>query len=378
MTTALGAVPRIIMGLLGRLLGRSSGIMNEQGLEKVIIGQDYFGKLGEEFFDAPTEQPKKTAQGPTANRRQNLPAAKASSSGLKAKSPTKPVAPENEISKSGKRISLERIPSSDVLGDILPVLVNLTKVGEELLPLLKTLTRQEEDFHHTTQPGADRKKVPSQALASSDQTREKTALKKTILIKGNEASSPSSVSSNARVKGSEPRISASMERSEGSPTSTTASQATPRTPTNSLSTESDPQKKALQRRSTQEEAAFSSFKRLCAAHGFLKRPAGIGEQDVCDGINDEATLRYVCSYHCGQLSPLCLCLSNVVVRRFFYARKRDVSDAHRQFKEAWDAREVNHLCEFYEEIDIHDLEETRNLVRDQLDAPFSIGSLTNR
>lgn len=36
--------------------------------------------------------------------------------------------------------------------------------------------------------------------------------------------------------------------------------------------------------------------------------------------------------------------------------------AHRQFKEASLAREVNQLCSFYDEIDVHAYEETRNLV----------------
>lgn len=106
----------------------------------------------------------------------------------------------------------------------------------------------------------------------------------------------------------------------------------------SASTKSDATGKHIQRRSTQEDSAFNSFKRLCEAHGLLKRPAGLGEHDVIDGINDEATLL-----------------------RFFYAKQCDVSVAHRQLKEASLAREVNQLCSFYERIDLHAYEETRNL-----------------
>ena len=36
--------------------------------------------------------------------------------------------------------------------------------------------------------------------------------------------------------------------------------------------------------------------------------------------------------------------------------------AHKQFKEASLAREVNQLCSFFENIDVHAYEETRNLV----------------
>ena len=61
----------------------------------------------------------------------------------------------------------------------------------------------------------------------------------------------------------------------------------------SASTKSDATGKPVKRRSTQEDSAFNSFKRLCEAHGLLKRPAGLGEHDVADGINDEATLLYV-------------------------------------------------------------------------------------
>ena len=54
--------------------------------------------------------------------------------------------------------------------------------------------------------------------------------------------------------------------------------------------------------------------------------------------------------------------ANITARRFFYAKQCDVSVAHRQFKEAYQARDVNQLCSFYQNIDVHAYEETRNLV----------------
>lgn len=54
--------------------------------------------------------------------------------------------------------------------------------------------------------------------------------------------------------------------------------------------------------------------------------------------------------------------TDTTTRRFFYAKQCDVSVAHRQFKEASLAREVNQLCSFFENIDVHAYEETRNLV----------------
>lgn len=59
------------------------------------------------------------------------------------------------------------------------------------------------------------------------------------------------------------------------------------------STKNDAAGKPDKRRSTHEDTAFNSFKRLCEAHGFLKGSAGLGEHDVVDGVNDEADLLYV-------------------------------------------------------------------------------------
>ena len=61
----------------------------------------------------------------------------------------------------------------------------------------------------------------------------------------------------------------------------------------SASTKMDTAGMPIERRSTLEDSAFDSFKRLCEVHGLLKRPAGLGEHDVVDGINDEPTLLYV-------------------------------------------------------------------------------------
>ena len=70
----------------------------------------------------------------------------------------------------------------------------------------------------------------------------------------------------------------------------------------SASTKDDPAGEPIQRRSTQEDSAFNSFKRLCDVHGLLKRSVGLGEHDVIDGINDEATLLYVI-FHLTKSSP---------------------------------------------------------------------------
>lgn len=42
--------------------------------------------------------------------------------------------------------------------------------------------------------------------------------------------------------------------------------------------------------SAQEECAFDAFKKKCAGLSLLDRPAGIGKNDMQDGLNDDATL----------------------------------------------------------------------------------------
>ena len=42
--------------------------------------------------------------------------------------------------------------------------------------------------------------------------------------------------------------------------------------------------------SAEQAAAFEAFKAKCAENGLLARPAAFGEDDVCDGINDDVTL----------------------------------------------------------------------------------------
>ena len=148
-----------------------------------------------------------------------------------------------------------------------------------------------------------------------------------------------------------------------SPPSSVTSNKSTKSNQSGASTKSDTTGEPIKRRSTQEDSAFNSFKRLCDVHGLLKRPEGLGEHDVVDGINDEATLLYV-TFGAIEMSFLCTVVfqSDKIPRRFFYAKQCNVSVAHNQFKEASVAREVNQLCSFFENIDVHAYEETRNLV----------------
>ena len=85
----------------------------------------------------------------------------------------------------------------------------------------------------------------------------------------------------------------SKKAQDAAPPSPPPSASSKKSIKSSASTKSDTAGEPIKRRSTQEDSAFNSFKRLCDAHGLLKRPTGLGEQDVVDGINDEATLLYV-------------------------------------------------------------------------------------
>ena len=85
----------------------------------------------------------------------------------------------------------------------------------------------------------------------------------------------------------------SKKAQEAAPSSPPPSLSSKKSVKSTASTKSDTASKPIKRRSTQEDSAFNSFKRLCEAHGLLKRPTGLGEHDVVDGINDEDTLLYV-------------------------------------------------------------------------------------
>lgn len=115
-------------------------------------------------------------------------------------------------------------------------------------------------------------------------------------------SSDTAVSHHAEMENGEPSSSprsfplsrqSSKKVEDAAPPSPPPSLSSQKSIKSSASKKSDTAGKPVKRRSTQEDSAFNSFKRLCEAHGLLKRPAGLGEHDVVDGINDEDTLQYV-------------------------------------------------------------------------------------
>ena len=128
----------------------------------------------------------------------------------------------------------------------------------------------------------------------------------------------------------------------------------------SASIRSDTAGKPIKRRSTQEDSAFNSFKRLCEAHGLLKRPVGLASMMELM----ESMMRL----------PFCTCLvpSFRIIPGFtVLIRVPDGSSMPNNASLRSPptvqggsplAREVNRLCSFYERIDVHAYEETRSLV----------------
>ncbi|KAJ5808862.1 SEC14 cytosolic factor [Penicillium riverlandense] len=88
----------------------------------------------------------------------------------------------------------------------------------------------------------------------------------------------------------------------------------------------------------QHLSAFETLLKLCADRGLLARPAGLTDNEVQDGLNDEtALLRYLC------------------------ARGFDPYRALKQFQEAVTTRENNHISTRYNEIDVSEFETARFL-----------------
>ncbi|KUL84870.1 hypothetical protein ZTR_08208 [Talaromyces verruculosus] len=84
--------------------------------------------------------------------------------------------------------------------------------------------------------------------------------------------------------------------------------------------------------------ALREFTDLCSKHGLLIRPQGLEENDMINGLADEATLL-----------------------RFLKARSFDVQGALKQYTESATAHKNNHVAELYDEIDVNVFEESRSI-----------------
>ena len=203
------------------------------------------------------------------------------------------------------------IPSS--LSNSMRVNVDMSTLDMALVAIMMCILRFFRYRHESKT--AESKTVEQQLLESKSQRRPpippfkmyitppSTPLKEHPARRpGEESSSETAVTHQLRDEKKEPSSSTrsfplsrqSSKKAEGSPPPTPpASTSSQKSIKSSASTKSDTTVKPVKRRSTQEDSAFNSFTRLCEAHGLLKRPSGLEEHDVVDGINDEATLLYV-------------------------------------------------------------------------------------
>lgn len=201
---------------------------------------------------------------------------------------------------------------SSSLSHPMKVIVDMSSLDLAIVALMMCILRY---FRHRNEPGPTKpERVEAQLAEPKSQsppqippfkmyiTPPTTPVKEHLNRESRDVSSSENAVS--RPAGLEKRDSSSSPRSFplSTQSSKKAENAAPPSPPPSVSsqksikshasTKSDTPDKSIKRRSTQEDSAFNSFKRLCEAHDLLKRPAGLGEHDVLDGINDEATLLY--------------------------------------------------------------------------------------
>lgn len=320
------------MEFLGRYLKRSSRTNDEQRFEKVMIGKDYFGTRREEWFDARTtpfhsEEKLGEASGlkstlkESRHRRSEAPAPSTEPRESSARNSS---AHQSKSTLKGKQRQSAQTSSAEKAEELIPILMKLYRMGEELVPLLVTLAKIGEEFSHMSST-TPHQQYPHPWPESNLGDRKAMAPASSTSMDNHGHLMPTA----SKPVGNEScaKTSASTDTEDSAPT-----------PSTSVSNTTEEENKCSHRLSEAEDTDFSLLKNICSREGLLRRPTGIGEHDVCDGINDDATLR-----------------------RFFDARKHDVSAAHKQFKEAWDARETRNLSTFYERFGIAEFQETKDL-----------------
>ncbi|KAL8827998.1 MAG: hypothetical protein Q9191_002848 [Dirinaria sp. TL-2023a] len=301
------------MDFLGRYLKRFSRTNDEQRFEKVMIGKDYFGTKKEEWFDAATTPfHSEEKLGETSGSKSTLKESKhrrseasAPSTEPKESSARDSSAHQSKSTLMGEQRQPTQTSSAEKADELIPILIKLYRLGEELVPLLVALAKIGEEWSHMSP--TPHQQYPHPWPESNLGDRE-------AMVPG----SSTSMANHGHLTPTASKPAGNVSRAKTS-TSTDTEDSAP-TPSTSLSRTTEEENKLSHPQSEAEDADFGLLKSICSREGLLRRPAGIGEHDVSDGINDDATLR-----------------------RFFDARKHDVSAAHKQFKEAWDAREARNL-----------------------------------
>ena len=294
------------MESLSRYLKRSSRTNNENRFEKVVVGKDYLGTASEEWFDARTTPfrseenlDRKPAWKLTSGQRDRKSSGGPPPSTEPGESSsTNPSAPQSTSNLSGKQSQSAQKPPAESVDEMVSVLMKFYRLGEELVPLLVTLTKMGEEWSRTSVPSTNESGHHPLPKPVSEQGEEEKA---TIPASSAEIEQDIKLTleaSNAAGDESQCKTPATMETEESAPT-----------PSTSLSNGSNGHSGQPPRQSQPEDPGFSSFKETCSTQGLLRRPTGIGEHDVCDGINDEATLQYVpscCLKFACSFATICL------------------------------------------------------------------------
>jgi len=285
------------MGLLGRFREYWPWTKEEQQFDKVMIGENYCGKLRDEWSDAPSDplesidMMKSDKKTKSSSRSRKPVFTEVSSIDKERTVRFKSAAAEGPKSKEGERKFPVQRSSHEDVNDLRSVLDSLARLGEELIPLLLTLSKMGEEMYGATAASHHQAGEALSTSTSAIEAAKRPAATPTSSTQSERGSSNTITESNKNTNKSRSNPSASRKSSQDSSTTSSMTHATPPTPTTSSSNGSAAPSSQLSKGSTQEEVAFGAFKRLCAIHGLLKRPVGTGEHDVCDGINDEATLR---------------------------------------------------------------------------------------
>ena len=304
------------MEFLGRHLKRSSRTNDEQRFEKVVVGKDYLGTMSEEWFDAPTtpfrsaEKLDKKPESKTASERREQ---KRSGGTPPSSEPGEPSSVDSSAAQSTSRMKgkqrqpVQKSPAEKA-DEMIPILMKLYRLGEEIVPLLMTLAKMGEEWSRMSAPStSDSRQYPwPKPVPEPGQERKATAPASSAGTDDDTQLTPTA--SNAAGDESRSKTPAATETDEDSDL----------TPSTSLSSGSNGHGSRPSRRSQPEDPGFSSFKKICSTEGMLRRPKGIGEHDVCDGINDEATLQCVpkcCwEFQCS-FASICLTSSQAFLRR---------------------------------------------------------------
>ena len=279
------------MEFLARQFKRSSHTDDEQRFEKVVVGKDYLGTMSEEWFDAPTtpvSSEEKSVRKPTSKTASERREQKRSGGLQPSTEPGEPSttdssAPQSTSKIKGKQRQSAQKSPAEKADEMIPILLKLYRLGEEIVPLLMTLAKMGEEWSRISAPSTSDSRQNPWLKPVSEQGQERKATTPASSAGTDDDTQLTPTASNAAGDESRSKTPVTTETDEDEDSALT--------PSTSLTNGSNGHGGRSPRQSQPEDPGFNSFKKICSNEGMLRRPKGIGEHDVCDGINDEATLQ---------------------------------------------------------------------------------------